>query len=205
MARPSRRAVSPIIGTHNFVMSVPDARALTALEQVEYTALRDTIRERGTARICIFAGGLVAWGALATAGAALSPTPLGMLLPLVVLASVFEAVFALHVGAERVGRYLQVFYEANAGEARWEHAAMAFGRPRGAARTDALFIVPFLLAGLFNLVPALALGPTQAELIFVGGAHALFVLRLVAARARARSQREIDLARFGALRESGGQ
>jgi len=77
---------------------------------------------------------------------------------------------------------------------------MAFGRPRGAAVTDALFIVPFLLAALFNIAPALLLNPIPTELIFVGGAHALFVLRLVVARITAGRQRAIDLERFQRLK-----
>ena len=87
---------------------------MTEREQLEYSALRATIRERGTARVCVFAAGVAAWGALTVATAVLASTPLATLLPLVVLASVFEAVFALHAGVERVGRYLQVFYEAGA-------------------------------------------------------------------------------------------
>ena len=169
---------------------------MTPREQVEYRELRATIRERGTTRVWVFAVGIVAWGALATATSALAATPVATLLPLLVVASIFEAVFALHVGVERVGRYVQVFHEAGEGDARWEHAAMAFGRPAGAARTDALFFIPFLLAALFNMVPALVVEPTRSELIFIVGAHALFVVRLVAARDGARKQRAIDLARF---------
>jgi hypothetical protein len=173
---------------------------MTAREQVEYRALRATIRERGTARVYTFAGGIAAWGALTIATAALASTPLGTLLPLLVLAAVFEGVFALHVGVERIGRYLQVFYEAEDTGARWEHIAMAFGRPAGAATTDALFPVPFLLAAIFNLAPALIVQPTIQELIFIGGAHALFVVRLVVARGAARRQRAIDLERFQQLK-----
>src|SRR3979490_1608477 len=98
---------------------------MTAREQVEDRELRATIRERGTARVYIFAGGIAAWGALTIATAALASTPLATLLPLLVLAAGFEGVFALHVGVERIGRYLQVFYEAEDTGARWEHIAMA--------------------------------------------------------------------------------
>jgi len=185
-------------------MSAHDGTPLTPREQVEYTALRATIRERGTARVCIFVGGLVGWGALATTTAAVAPAPVGSLLPLGVLAGVFEGVFALHTGVERVGRYLQVFYETQSGERRWEHAAMAFGRPAGASTLDPLFTAIFLVAALLNLVPALVLGPTSSELIFVGGAHALFAVRLAAARSAARKQRAIDLARFRELRDREG-
>jgi hypothetical protein len=184
---------------------------MTSLEQDEYQALRATIRERGTARVCVFAGGMAAWAAVAIASAALASTPVATLLPLLVLASVFEAVFALHVGVERIGRYIQVFHEAGrsdgsggaSGSRGWEHTAMAFGRPSGAVTTDALFTVPFLLAVLFNVAPAMILAPARVELVFVGGAHALFVLRLVAARYAASRQRAVDLERFTELKTNG--
>ncbi|HEY2905179.1 MAG TPA: hypothetical protein VGJ29_04710 [Vicinamibacterales bacterium] len=179
---------------------------MTGREQDEYRSLRDTIRERGTARICLFVAGIAAWAAATIATAALASTPLATLLPLLVLASAFEAIFALHVGVERIGRYIQVFYETSTDEqestGQWEHTAMAFGRPAGAAAVDALFTVPFLLAAVFNLAPMLLQNPVQAELIFVGGAHALFVLRVIVARQTAAKQRGIDLARFTQLRDS---
>jgi len=182
---------------------------MTAREQEEYRALRATIRERGTARVSIFSAGVAAWTAATIATAALASSPVASLLPLLLLACVFEAIFALHIGVERIGRYLQVFYERSgesagsseaAGSIGWEHAAMAFGRPPGAATTDALFTVPFLLAAIFNIVPPLLLNPIRAELIFVGGAHALFALRLIVARTAAGRQRAIDLARFQQLK-----
>jgi hypothetical protein len=141
-------------------------------------------------------------------------------------------VFALHVGVERIGRYLQVFHEADgsdglggtdgsdesgrpdgsggsgrSGESSgsgglwgWEHAAMAFGRPAGAVTSDALFTVPFLIAAFINAAPALIADPARVELVFVGGAHALFVLRLISARQAAGRQRAIDLERFQKLK-----
>src|SRR5207253_4116872 len=98
---------------------------MTLRELEEYRALRETIRERGTARVWVFLAGLVAWGALTIATAALAALPIATLLPLLVLAAAFEAVFSLHLGVERIGRYLQVFFEEDAG---WEHRAMAIGR-----------------------------------------------------------------------------
>jgi hypothetical protein len=77
---------------------------------------------------------------------------------------------------------------------------MDFGRPAGAPALDALFTVPFVLATAFNIAPAMLLNPIQAELIFVGGAHALFLLRLVIARQAAGRQRAIDLERFRQLK-----
>lgn len=175
-------------------------RAATVRDQEEYAALRATIRERGTARVCVFVAGFVAWGALAVATAALTSIPVAALLPLLVLAAVFEGVFALHVGVERVGRYLQVFHETGDG-AGWEHTVMAFGRPKGAAAADPLFSISFLLGALFNIMPALIAQPTPAEIVFVGGAHALFVLRLAVARAAAARQRAIDLERFQRVKD----
>jgi hypothetical protein len=168
---------------------------MTTRELEEYRALRSTIRERGSLRVGLFAGGFVAWAAVAIATAALANSPLAVLLPLLLLAAVFEAVFALHVGVERVGRYLQVFYEDS-----WEHAAMAFGRPSGAVATDALFTPLFFLAAIFNVAPVLLMRPIASELVFVGGAHILFALRVVAARLGAAKQRAIDHQRFQQLK-----
>ena len=115
------------------------------------------------------------------------------------LAATYEAVLSLHVGVERIGRYIQVFFEED--EPGWEHAAMAFGRPAGAIATDALFSIPFFLAAVCNIGPALVSEPARAaELIVVGGAHVLFVLRLVAGRSGAAQQRAIDLERFRQLK-----
>ncbi len=175
----------------------------TLRDQEEYTALRATIRERGTARICVFVAGVAAWAALTLATTAIGPTPLATLLPLLVLASAFEGVYALHIGVERIGRYLQVFHEHQSPEtAAWEQTAMAFGRPKGAAALDPLFTIPFALAALFNLTPALIVDPppTTQELVFVAGSHAIFLLRIFAARHIASRQRTIDLARFTEIR-----
>jgi hypothetical protein len=171
---------------------------MTARDQEEYTALRSTIRERGTTRVWIFMVGIAAWAALLVATAALAAPPAGTLVPLLVLASAFEAVFALHIGVERIGRYVQVFYEEDA--PRWETVAMGFGRPSGAVTSDALFSIPFVLAAAMNIVPGLLAGPTREELIFIGGAHALFLLRIVVARAGAGRQRSIDLERFQTMK-----
>jgi hypothetical protein len=171
---------------------------MTLCEQEEYRALRATIRERGTARIWMFGAGVGLWAALALATATTTVVPLAVLLPLLVLEATFEAVFALHVGVERVGRYLQVFYDD-----RWEQVAMQFGRPPGAVRLDALFIVPFLIAVAANLAPLLVSSPVPVEWIFIGGAHALVVLRLLTGRAGAARQRAIDLERFKQLKIAG--
>jgi hypothetical protein len=170
---------------------------VTPRDQEEYSTLRATIRERGTARPWLALAGIVAWAALLAANAAMAAPPVASIVPLLVLATAFEAVFALHIGVERVGRYLQVFYED-----QWEQTAMAFGRPAGAVRLDPLFSIPLGLAALINMLPALIQGPTTEELVFVGGAHALFIVRLVFARAAAGRQRAIELERFQELKNT---
>ena len=85
---------------------------MTPRELEEYRTLRDTIRQRGTARVWVFLAGFGMWAALTVATAALAALPVATLLPLLILAAAFEAVFSLHVGVERIGRYVQVFFEA---------------------------------------------------------------------------------------------
>jgi len=165
-------------------------------EQNQYRALRDTIRERGTARLWIFVIGISIWAALTVATAALIAPPVATLVPLLALAATFEAVYALHVGIERIGRYLEVFFDDS-----WEKAAMMFGRRPRAARIDPLFAIVFAIAALFNLVPLLIAQPTAPELIFVGGAHALFGVRVVFAKLTVSKQREIDQQRFREIRD----
>jgi hypothetical protein len=168
---------------------------MTERELEEYKALRATIRQRGSVRTCVFLAGLAAW-----AGASLTATLLSIpavtLVSLVLLAGAFEAVFALHVGVERMGRYLQVFYED-----RWEQTAMAFGAPLAGTGSDPLFAVFFGLATILNFIPVLLVEPVPVELAVLGGAHALFIIRLVVARQVARRQRSADLERFRKMRD----
>ena len=163
-----------------------------------YKALRATIRQRGTARVCVFAAGFAAWAAL-TLATTLVSLPLLTVLPLLLLAAIFEAVFALHVGVERIGRYLQVFHED-----RWEDTAMAFGAPLAGTGTDPLFVALFGLATLGNFVPVLLSEPVRVELAVIGGVHVLFIARLIVARHAAARQRDADLARFRQLRNESG-
>lgn len=179
-------------------MSAPNASEAAT---VEFTALRATIRERGTVRMVIAWLTLVAWSALAVAlllgGASTGNAPLFTLFPLLVLAAGFEVVLALHVGVERIGRYLHVFHEGRAGWTGWEQIAMSFGA-RHPGGVDPLFTWPFLLAILLNLLPALLIG-VPIELAFLGGAHALVAVHVLRARQVAGRQRGVDLDRFRAL------
>jgi hypothetical protein len=173
---------------------------MTTRQQEEYRALRQTISQRGTAKVWVFVAGIIGWAALTMGTAALASLPVATFLPLLVLAVTFEAVFSLHVGVERIGRYLQVFHEDTAG---WEHTAMAFGRPLKGTGTDPLFVAHFLLATLLNIIPALLAEPVQLEIVVVGTAHLLFVVRIAIAWRSAARQRAADRRRFEEMKASG--
>ena len=168
---------------------------MTGREQEEYTALRATIRERGTTRVWVFTLGMAAWAVLLIATLALALPPAVTLVPLLVLAATFEAVLALHAGVERIGRYLFVFHEDD-----WERAAGAFGRPPGAIGVDPLFSTVFLLAAVLTLLPLAPVVPIPQELAAVGIAEAAFIVRVLRAKIMAAKQRTIDAERFSYLR-----
>jgi hypothetical protein len=173
---------------------------MTPREVEEYRALRATIRERGTTRVWIALAGISAWAALTVATAAIAALPVATLLPLLVLATTFEIVLALHVGVERIGRYLQVFYEETPG---WETRIVRFGEafhPRG---SDPLLAVYFGLATLLNLVALALVEPLPIEWSVIGGCHVLVLGRLLFARQRAAATRGLDLERFRQLKASG--
>jgi hypothetical protein len=174
---------------------------MTPRELEEYRALRDTIRERGTARIWIFVAGLAAWTALALATAVLAAAPSATLLPLLLLAAAFEAVFALHMGVERIGRYLQVFHEADEEPAAWERTAMTFGPLPRSGGADPLFLACFAIAATLNFTPVLVAAPVAIEVIVIGAAHLFFLVRLAAARRASAGGRAGDLARFRQMKD----
>ena len=174
---------------------------MTPRELEEYRALRATIRERGTARVCLMAAGFVVWASLVLATATLMTLPVATLLPLIVLAAIYEGVLALHLGVERVGRYVQVFFEADdEGHRRWEHTAMAFGKEAAKGTPDPLFSTFFVLAAIWNFVPAVLAGALPIEWAVVGTAHLLFIARVMSGRRLAAGQRVADLARFQQLK-----
>lgn len=162
----------------------------------EYAALRATIRERGTVRMILLPVALALWAAAAIATTAAVALPIAALVPLLVLAAGFEAIYALHVNVERIGRYIQVFHERDGG---WEHVAMAFGQRFPGGGRDALFSGLFLIATALNYLP-IALGGTTPELVVAGLLHLLLAFHIGTARRRAALQRQVDLERFEALR-----
>src|SRR5215831_16774110 len=164
--------------------------------QSEYEALRATIRERGTVRMILLPVSFGLWGGAAIATTAAIALPIGALLPLVVLAAGFEAIYALHVNVERIGRYIQVFHEPDGG---WEHVAMEFGQRFPGKGPDALFMGLFLAATALNYLPV-ALGGTIPELVAAGALHLLLALHIGTARRRASRQRQQDLEHFQAIK-----
>jgi hypothetical protein len=185
---------------------VTDLPDLLRLE--EYRALRATIRQRGSIRFLVTALTFSAWAAAILTVTALSTIPLAGLVPLIVLAAGFEIVFALHVGVERIGRYLQVHHEPAAeGAASWEHSAMRFSAPGSGSHP--LLPVLFLAAGLLNLALGTLLQldvidatsvQSPAEWLPFVVLHALFYIRVLLAVRFAAGQRARELQEFERLR-----
>lgn len=174
---------------------------MTPRELEEYGSLRATILHRGTQRVWLAVLGLAAWAALALMAGSAALPPVATLIPLVALAATFEAVYAVHTAVERVGRYIQVYYEDEGNG--WEHAAMAYGRTFPGSGPDPLFCAFFWSATLLNLLPMLLAGPVLAEWLVVGTAHAVVMWRVGAARRSAAGQRARDLERFTQIRNAG--
>jgi hypothetical protein len=182
-----------------------DSRDPFGLE--EYRALRATIRERGSLRFLVTSITFSAWAAILTTLCAVTVVPTFILVPLAVLAAGFEVNFAIHVGVERVGRYLQVKYErAPQSAAGWEHAVMRLQVPGGGL--DALFLVVFLSALTLTFVVALWLAAAstgleevsgiRTETLIVAILHAFVAVRWLQAAKYARGQRVRELAAFEA-------
>ena len=171
---------------------------MSSLSDSEFTVLRQTIASRGTARMVLLPVTLMAWAAITLVILLFADFPVASLLSLAVLVGGFEAVHALHVGVERIGRYLQVYYEQLEGP-RWEHTVMAVGPSLPGGGIDPLFSFVFAGATFVNLIPALLPAPTRLELGVIGVVHLLFVIRVVRARGAAARQRAVELESFRAL------
>jgi len=176
----------------------------------EYRVLRQTIAARGSLRPVLFIVGLGIWAALLTAVLAFLPYPVAVAVPLVVLTATFEAIRPLHFGAERIGRYLQVFYEEQGQPGRalsdgpsWERVAMGLGPVPGAGGHP-LFVPIFFIATIVNYLPVVLAQPAAApvELGTLAVPHAAFVVWLIYCDRALRTQRATELARFRELRQS---
>jgi hypothetical protein len=176
-------------------------RAALALPELEFAALRAAIAARGTVRMALLPVTVIGWALLAALALLLRENPFAGLLALAVLAAGFEAIHALHVGAERVGRYLQVFYENGPGVPRWETTAMAVGPALPGGGIDPLFSAVFVGAGVLNLLPLVTSGLPVWSVALSTALHVIFVYRVVRARGAAARQRAIELESFRALRD----
>ena len=142
----------------------------------------------------------IGWAGTAVATAAVITVAVSTLVPLLILVAGFEAVFALHVNVERIGRYLEVFHESESGPG-WEHTASLFAQRFPAAGLDPLFGRLFVLATSVNFLPAALGWENMAELVILAALHLVFINRVRLARTFVITQRVEDLRRFTALRQ----
>ena len=171
----------------------------------EYLVLRRTIAQRGALRPILLVCGTGIWAATLTAVLVWLPYPVAAAIPLVMIAATFEAIRPLHFGAERIGRYLQVFYE-EAGEPgrpvrdtpSWERVAMSFGPVPGVGGHP-LFAPIFFLATIVNFLAVIIPGPVPMEMAVMAVPHVAMLAWLVAAHRAMKTQREIELDRLRTL------
>ena len=175
----------------------------------EYRVLRETIAARGGLRPILAIVGLGLWSLSLTLVLVWLPYPVATVIPLLLLLATFEIIRPLHFGVERIGRYLQVFYEEEGQPGRpfaetpsWERLAMRLRAVPGSGGHP-LFIPVFLLATIANTLPVLLAQPpaTLIELAALGVPHLAFVVWLLKTDRAMRSQRQSELTQFRALRD----
>lgn len=172
--------------------------------QSEFTVLRQTIAARGTVRMALLPVTVIGWTlavALLRLGEFTQDAILG-LVPLGILIAGFEAIHALNVGVERIGRYLQVYYEGEPGGPTWETTAMAVGPGLPGGGIDPLFAVVFAALVGLNLVLAFPTLQTTTDYGVLLPVHAIFWIRIIRARGAAARQRAVDLETFRAIKSS---
>jgi hypothetical protein len=174
----------------------------------EFAALRETIRARGGARPVVFLAGLIGWAVVLVAMLAWLPAPIASVVPLLILLATFEVIRSLHLGVERIGRYIQVFFEERDGGSAvttppaWEHTAMAFGPTLPGAGVHPYFLPVFFMATTVNFLAVVFPGPVMVELATLAVPHVSFLIWLVYCDVGMRKQRASELARFRALKDS---
>jgi len=174
----------------------------------EYVILRRTIAHRGALRPILVLSGLSIWAVLLTAALVWLPYPIAAAIPLFALAVTFEVIRPLHFGAERIGRYIQVFYEEDGDQGRalsdtpsWERVAMSFGAVPGVGGHP-LFVPLFLMATALNFLAVLLPEPAPIEMSVMALPHLAFIAWLVAADRAMRSQRAIELERLRKMKDA---
>jgi hypothetical protein len=164
--------------------------AASVMRDDEYQVLRATIQQRGTARMVLIPLIFVGWAGTAVATAAVITVAVSTLVPLLILVAGFEAVFALHVNVERIGRDLHVFHDR---EVEWELVSVP----------DPLFSRLFVLATSVNFLPAALGWENIPELVLLAALHLLFINRVRVGRIFAARQCAEDLERFATLKREG--
>ena len=173
----------------------------------EYRVLRETIAARGALRPILAVIGLGLWSLILTLVLVWLPYPIATIIPLLLLLATFEVIRPLHFGVERIGRYLQVFYEEDGQPDRplaetpaWERIAMRLSAVPGTGGHP-LFIPVFFLATIANTLPVLLAQPraTPVELAALGVPHVAFVVWLLNTDRTLRAQRAAELEQFRAL------
>ena len=177
---------------------------MSGLDRSEYESLRAVIARRGTIRPVLMVAGLAVWGALLLGVLVGLPYPLGSLIPLMILVATFEAVRSLHFGTERIGRYLQVFYEEPGNRLlsevpSWERTAMVFGPAVPGASGNPLFSAVFGIATAINFLAVILPGPVYVETIYLAIPHAAFLMWLLRNKRAMRAQRATELERYRSL------
>jgi hypothetical protein len=173
----------------------------------EFMALRETIRARGTARPLAFLGGLVAWAAVLSTVLIWLPYPMASVVPLLILLATFEVVRTIHLGVERIGRYIQVFFEERTGGTpggppAWEHVAMRFGPSLPGAGGHPFYQPIVLLATVVNFLAVVLPGPLLVEVTTLAIPHVALIAWMFYCDRGMRKQRASELARFREIRDS---
>jgi hypothetical protein len=170
----------------------------------EYRALRHAIAQRGTARVLLQWAGIVAWAALLVAVLVWLPFPAAALVPLVALTAAFELARGLHLGVERIGRFLQVFHETDdAPHTRWEHVAMALGPQVPGAGGHPLALPLYTIATAVNGLAVALPRALPVEWAAIGGAHLAFITWMAVCDQRMRRQRQEELEALTRMKASG--
>ncbi len=172
----------------------------SALSTHEYAAVRQAITQRGQTKAIVALVGFLGWATLWTAAFALVNDVRAVAVSLAVLWVAFEIIRPLHIGAERLGRYLQVFHETPGQLPAWEHTAMALGAAVPGAAGHPLYVPLFVGATLLNGTALWVEGPLTFEGALMLGPHLALLWWLWRADRAMRVQRTDDLARLQALR-----
>jgi hypothetical protein len=153
-----------------------------------------------------FLAGICVWAAVLVTVLIWLPNPVAASVPLLVLLATFEVTRSIHLGVERIGRYLQVFYEERAGAESplappaWERTAMAFGPAIPGAGGHPFFFPVFLIATVVNSLAVVLPAPVLVEGVTMAVPHVAFVVWMVYCERAMRRQRATELARFRELK-----